>query len=113
MNSRTLCYDARMGLFERIAEERIQQAAETGAFDNLPGKGKPFAFEDDSMIPEDLRLAWKILKNSGCVPPEVEARKHIFSLRQLLDSAMDPEDRRRLRRELNYAMLRLNVENGR
>jgi hypothetical protein len=102
-----------MGLFERIAEERIQRAAEQGVFDNLPGKGKPFAFDDDSMIPEDLRLAWKILKNSGCVPPEVETRKQIFSLRQLFDAAIDPEDRRRLRRELNHALLRLHLESSR
>ena len=45
-----------------IAENRIREAQQNGEFDNLPGMGKPLEFEDDSNIPEDLRMAYKILK---------------------------------------------------
>jgi hypothetical protein len=99
-----------MDCFRRIAEERIQQAQEEGVFDNLPGKGKPLNLEDDSFVPEDLRMTYKILKNSNCLPIELELRNQIFSLRQLLDAAIDPETRRALWRELNLVTLRLNFQ---
>ena len=48
-----------------IAEERIRVAQEEGAFDNLPGKGKPLNLDDDAHVPEELRMAWRLLKNGG------------------------------------------------
>jgi hypothetical protein len=93
----------------RIAEERIRKAQEEGAFDNLPGKGQPLQLDDDSFVPEELRLTYKVLKNSSCLPIEMEMRKEIFSLRQLLDAAIDPETRRDLRRELNLLILNFNI----
>jgi len=98
-----------MDFLRGIAESRIQKAMEEGAFDNLPGKGRSLKLDDDSNIPEDLRLTYKILKNSNCLPPELELRKEIFNLRQLLDGALDDEDRRGLRRELNRLTLHLNL----
>jgi hypothetical protein len=96
-----------------IAEERIQEAQREGLFDNLPGKGKPLKLDDDSGIPEDLRLTFKILKNSNCLPIEMELRKEIFNLRQLFDAAVDPETRRELRRDLNLLILRFNAQRRR
>jgi hypothetical protein len=93
----------------KIVEDRIQKAQEEGAFDNLPGKGKPLELDDDSFVPAELRLTYKILKNSRCLPIEMEMRKEIFSLRQLLDAAIDPETRRELRRELNLLILNFNT----
>jgi len=49
-------------------EERIQKAQQEGVFDNLSGKGKPLNLDDDSTIPEDLRLVFKVLKNTHCLP---------------------------------------------
>ena len=40
-----------MSYFWRIAEERIKEAQRAGAFDNLPGKGKPLDLEDLSWVP--------------------------------------------------------------
>jgi len=56
----------------RIVEERIQKAREEGVFDNLPGRGKPLPLEDESWIPEELRLTYKVLKNANCLPIEME-----------------------------------------
>ena len=75
-----------MDVFARIAEKRIQKAMERGAFDNLPNRGKPLNLDSDSWIPPDLRMAYKVLKNAGFVPPEVELRKEILSLRELIDT---------------------------
>jgi MoxR-like ATPase len=99
----------RVDFLYRIAEERILRAQEEGVFDNLPGRGKPLKFEDDSSIPEDLRMVFKVLKNANCLPVEMELRKQIFALRQLLDAAVDPESRRELRRELHLRILDLNA----
>jgi Domain of unknown function (DUF1992) len=95
-------------IFQKIAEDRIQEAQREGLFDNLPGKGKPLQWDDDGAIPEDLRLTFKILKNSNCLPIEMELRKDILNLRRLLDAAIDPETRQELRRDLNALILRLN-----
>jgi len=59
----------------RLVEERIQKAQEDGLFDNLPGKGKPLNLDDDSSIPEDLRLTFKVLKNAHCLPIEMELQR--------------------------------------
>src|SRR5262245_29826948 len=99
-----------MGWIERLAEERIRKAKEEGVFDNLPGKGKPLNLDDDAGVPEDLRLMFKVLKNSNCLPIEMEIRKEIFNLRQLLNAAIDEETRRELRRELNLLVLDLNIK---
>ena len=89
-----------------IAERRIRAAQEEGLFDNLPGNGKPLNLDDDSHVPEDLRLMFKILRNAGCLPIEMETRKEIYNVRQLLAAAIDEETRRELQRELNFLLLK-------
>jgi len=95
-----------MEYMRRLAEEKIREAMDEGVFDNLPGKGKPLDLEEDGAVPEDMRLAFKILRNAGCLPIEMEVRKEIYSLRQLLKEAIDEDTRRQLRRELNFLMLK-------
>jgi hypothetical protein len=94
---------------EKIAEKKIREAIERGEFANLPGAGKPLRLEDDSMIPEDLRVAYKILKNAGCIPPELELRREIITLRDLLRSIEDEDGKREKIRELNYKLMKLNI----
>jgi len=98
-----------MLLLEKIAEERIREAMARGEFANLPGAGKPLHLEDDVMIPEDLRVAYKILKNAGCIPPELELRKEILTLRDLLRTIEDEDAKRDNIRELNYKLLKLSI----
>jgi hypothetical protein len=100
-------------IFEKIAEERIRQAMEDGAFDGLPGAGKPLKLDDDRMVPEELRMAARVLKNAGCVPPEVELHREIVSLRRLIDSLDDDAERILRIRELNFKILRFNMHRGR
>ena len=99
-------YDSNMGWIECIAEERIRAAQDEGVFDNLPGRGKPLQLDDDSAVPEDLRLTFKILKNAGYLPIEMELRKEIYSLHQLIKAAVDEATRRELRRELSFLLLK-------
>jgi hypothetical protein len=95
-----------MEYMRKLAEEKIREAMDQGVFDNLPGKGKPLNLDDDGSVPEDMRLAFKILKNAGCLPIEMEVRKEMYSLRQLLNATVDEAARRELRRELNFLLLK-------
>ena len=67
-----------------MVEEKIREAQRSGTFDNLLGKGEPLELEDLSSVPEDLRMAYHLLKNAHVLPPEMELRKDIYSLRDLL-----------------------------
>jgi hypothetical protein len=75
-----------------IAEQRIREAARAGLFDNLPGAGQSLSLEDDSHVPEDLRMAYKILRNAGYVPEESAARGDATSLSRLLRACPDLPD---------------------
>jgi len=98
-----------MDFLKRIAEERIREAIEKGEFDNLPGKGKPLKLDDDSLVPEDLRMAYRVLKNTGYLPPELELKKEILSLRDLINTIDDDEKRLRRLRELNFKLMKLSI----
>ena len=76
-----------------IAERRIEEAMAEGAFDNLPGKGQPLELEDMSNVPEELRMAYKILRNAGCLTPELEERKQITRTLDLLEGCEDEQKR--------------------
>ncbi|MGE5190513.1 MAG: DnaJ family domain-containing protein [Gemmatimonadota bacterium] len=99
--------------FEIIAEQRIREAIERGEFDRLPGAGQPLRLDDDAMVPPELRVAYKILKNAGCLPPELELRKEIVTLRALLRAVGDDGERRATIRELNRKLLKLSLMSGR
>jgi hypothetical protein len=70
-------------MLDFLVEQKILEAAARGEFDDLPGAGRPLDLDDDPLIPEDLRLAYRILKNAGFVPPEVETVKEIAALERL------------------------------
>ncbi len=96
-------------IFDKIAEERIREAIEHGEFDDLPGKGKPLKLEDDSHLPADLRLAYKILKNANCLPPELELRREIRTTEQLLSGIEDTQEKYKQMKKLNYLVMKLNM----
>ncbi len=62
-------------VIQSIAERRIEESMARGDFDDLPGRGRPLELEDDSHVPPELRMAYKVLRNAGCVPPELAERK--------------------------------------
>ena len=96
-------------IFDKIAEERIREAIERGEFDDLPGKGQPLNLEDDSHLPADLRLAYKILKNADCLPPELELRKEIRTTVDLLAGIQDTQEKYKQMKKLNYLVMKLNM----
>ena len=98
--------------FEKLVEDRIKKAQLKGDFENLPGAGKPLELADDQHIPEDLRLAYKILKNADCLPPEIELKKEILRTEDLLVNVKDEAERYRTLKKLNFLILKLNAARG-
>lgn len=101
-----------MTAFDLLAERKIAEAIERGELDGLPGEGRPLDLGDDALVAEDLRLAWRILKNAGLVPPEVEALKEISDLERCLDALGEGEARTAALRKLDLLRLRLAHSRG-
>jgi hypothetical protein len=95
--------------WRKIAEDRIRASIERGDFDDLPGKGKPQNLQDDSNLPEDLRLAYKVLKNAGYTPPELDVRKELMQVEDLLVCAPDEASRYQALKRLNYLAAKLSA----
>ena len=95
-----------MNPLDRIAEARIRDAIERGELRGLPGEGKPLQLDDDSAIPEELRAAYRLLKNAGFLPPELQLRKELREAEHLLHQLPESE-RSRARARLELLQLRL------
>jgi hypothetical protein len=98
-----------MDCFAKLAENRIQVAMEAGGFDDLTGKGQPLNLEEDSHIPLELRMAYKILKNADCLPPELELRKEVLHLQDLVAAMPDEAEKLKQMRRLNFLVMKLNM----
>ncbi|MEE8077011.1 MAG: DUF1992 domain-containing protein [Candidatus Binatia bacterium] len=93
----------------RVVEEKIREAQETGAFDNLPGRGKPLELEDLSPVPEDLRMAYHCLRNAHLLPPEVELLREVQTLEDLLKTIGDEEERGVVLKRIEERVVRLDL----
>jgi hypothetical protein len=97
-----------MDLFHIIAEEKIKQAMKDGEFDRLPGMGKPLKLDDLSGIPEELRMAYRIMKNAGYTEEETNVRKELMNIEDLIKTCDDDSERQCLQKQLNEKLLRFN-----
>lgn len=98
-----------MDFITLLAERKIQEAIVRGELDNLSLKGQPIPHEDLSAVPEDLRMGYKILKNAGFLPEELQIRQEMLSLQDLIASCDDPEEERSLRKRLTLKRLHFDV----
>jgi len=94
-----------------IAERRIAEAIRRGDLKVEGWKGKPLPEEDLSHVPPDLRMAYKILKNSGYLPPELELRREITHLEDLIRSTED--EHLRLKQMKKLSVLKMKLESSR
>lgn len=96
-----------MLLIDSLAEEQIRNAIRRGQFDGLAGEGQPLILDDDSCIPQELRVAYRLLRNAGCLPPELTLRNEIQQLEGLLDQVELDAEEQSIRRRLCYLKARL------
>jgi hypothetical protein len=98
-----------MDILAKIAEQKIRQAIERGDFDNLPCHGKPIVLEDLSGVPEPLRMGYKIMKNAGVLPPEMQMKKETATLQQMIHACEDDAEKKELQKKLNAKMMQFNI----
>lgn len=97
-----------MWLLDEWVERHISDAQRKGEFDNLPGSGEPLVLEDDSHIAPELRAGYRLLKNAGSLPPELEQRREAVELVDLLKSVRKDDPRHiELSRRLTLIELKL------
>ena len=98
-----------MSYFQRIAEQKIQEAIRNGEFDNLEGSGKPLDHSDYFSAPPELRMSFHLLKNAGVVPEEVELLNSIHRITAHIKSTLTSDEKERLTREKVLLQNRYNM----
>lgn len=87
----------------------VRDAEKSGELKKLPGYGKPFNLDEDRHIPPKYRMAYRILKNAGYAPPEVEMIRRAANLRSELENKSDDQERAALEAELREVQRQLDV----
>jgi hypothetical protein len=105
-----------------VAEQRIKEAMERGEFDGLPGQGRPIDLDEDANVPEELKMAYKLLKNGGYLDDGTEGAgaRDALSLDAMLKASPDERatHRRMLKLQVMEARARdasgggMNVDSG-
>jgi hypothetical protein len=99
-------------MFPRLVERRIEEAMRAGAFDGLPGRGRPLRWEDESGVPEEWRLAFRILRSARLAPAWVdldgEIRAEAAAARRQFRSEHQSLGRERARNRLARRLADLN-----
>ena len=96
-------------IFAKVAEFKIREAIEKGELKDLPGVGKPIIIENMAFVPEEDRIAYIIMKNSGLIPNEIALLKEIESLEKSIDQCQDVENKNLLKKRLGETSIRYSI----
>ena len=95
-----------MDLFSRIAEDKIKEAIKNGEFENLPGMGKPLDLKDDLPgMSAEMKMGYRMLKNAGFISDQVDLRKELITINDLISAATDDDEINRLQEKLTRKQL--------
>jgi Domain of unknown function (DUF1992) len=93
---------------------RLAESVASGELSKAAGYGKPLDFDDAyRATPEEFRMGYKILKDAGFVPPEVEMMKKIAALREQISRSDDRLEEAQLRQELSQMEMSLSIVKAR
>ncbi len=95
--------------FDRIVEALIKEAMERGEFDNLPGKGKPIDLTEYFDTPEEVRVAYSVLKNAGMTSREVDLLKEISELKQVLAALLDEKKKQEIKQQIQQKQVEFSL----
>jgi len=95
-----------------IAEQKILKAIEDGELNCPEWKNKPLPLEDNRFVPDDLKMAYKILKNSGYLPPEIEDRKEVKRLEDMIARTEDEHVRLKQMKKLSILLMKIDAQRG-
>lgn len=97
----------------RIAEQKILQALEKGDLNSEKWKNKPLPLDEDRFVPDDLKMAYKVLKNSGYLPPEIEEKKEVQRLEELILATEDEHERVKQMKKLDILLMKIDAKRSR
>jgi hypothetical protein len=93
--------DAALRTQDEAIAQHLEEARRSGELQGAPGFGKPMQeMEGWNETPTEFRLPFKILKNAGIAPPEVELFHKRAALRKELAEATVPGQRVELQQRL-------------
>jgi YesN/AraC family two-component response regulator len=101
-----------MNILAELAERAIREAQQRGEFENLSGQGHPLPETNDPFMPETLRMAYKVLKNAGYVPREVQSQREIRSLIECLERETDEALKMRQIQKVQLFIAKARIEHG-
>ncbi|USK92742.1 DUF1992 domain-containing protein [Rossellomorea marisflavi] len=92
-----------------MSEQRIRKAYEDGEFNELPGFGKPMNLNDDAGIPEELKMAHRMMKNAGYSTEEAGLKREMMRIEDLMRTCEDDTEAKALQKDLNEKVLKYNA----
>ncbi|WP_028578602.1 DUF1992 domain-containing protein [Desulfomicrobium escambiense] len=101
-----------MKILAELAERAIIEAQLRGEFDGLEGQGRPLPDQSDPFMPEALRMAYKVLKNSGYVPEAIQSQREIRSLIECLENETDESRKMRQIQKVQLFLARAKIRHG-
>jgi len=90
---------------EDLVDARIRAAQAEGAFDNLPGQGKPLPPEDDP----DNALLNRLMRENGAVPEFVSLSRELERLRAELAETGDRTKRADILKEMSMMDAKIDL----
>ncbi len=97
-----------MHLLDQLAEQKIADAIANGELSNLPGQGQPLPEDDCQFVPEELRVAYRIMKNANLLPAGLQVRKEINQIETLLAIAENDQQKMQLHRKMQFLLMKLD-----
>lgn len=95
---------------DALVERRIVEAMARGEFDDLPGAGQPLALDDDPLVPAEVRVAYRVLKNAGFIPPELERIAEVDRLLAAVERAeLGADEQARASRRLRALLIQIEA----
>lgn len=94
--------DAALRTQDEVIGKHIADALRSGELQTAPSFGKPMPeAEGWDETPAEFRLPFKILKNAGVMPPEIELFHRRAALKRELAEATSEEERKAVRQRLS------------
>jgi hypothetical protein len=92
----------RLRLLDDHIGQSLRESEASGELKAAPSYGKPLNFGDGyDETPDELKMPFKMLKDSGYAPPEIELMREIAALQATLDGAPDDASTRPTRQRLS------------
>ena len=91
-----------MPTLDDLIAQSLRDAQRSGELQSAASWGKPLDLADGyAQTPEELRMAFKALKDAGFVPPEVETMKQIAALRENIETEPDASKAEAMRQRVS------------